>query len=236
MLATVRESTLAASYRLVAGSRLSSLLREVAGSHVLAELERVFNEAVREEISKGLKTDRLEVEFELLAERFAARLSSVLAELGFKLLGSVNRRMVDSIREAEVEVASEIASAIRSSGYGRGEDLIRALAVMVEYDLWLLDRVSRHSLQEFTFKVFTRAREAALGLTHALSRLHFAVAAALAALMGIIREYRPENLDYLVSQALKYAEEVDLYMDTLDVILDDEAYKEASELGAIEGA
>ena len=236
-MAYIRSVPLAASVGKSAGggdvAGAVERFREAAGGKLLDELARLFDESLRDEIRATLNTDDLDRDLPALARRFWDRLAPLLMELSYVAYES-GRPSSESLREAEESLAEAVARALRRSGYGRAEDVVYGLSALVDRDEWILDKVAELGLGGLVSRLVERASDALQQLSEHVFYLTFAVVAAAAAVLGAVKEYRPENLDRLASLCRSHAEGVEDYLDTLDVLQDDEAYEDLRELGAIE--
>lgn len=69
--------------------------REFIGEGLVKELDGVFSEALRNEVSGALSTDKLEHEIHSLVEKFWARIALPLAELTQSMLSHTYRTTLD---------------------------------------------------------------------------------------------------------------------------------------------
>jgi len=208
---------------------------ELMGRGFLDKLADVFSEMLKNEISIALTSENLVGDLPILVERFWYRLLSPLTELQFKLFSSmaVNRELLDAFAEAERALARALAREIRSTGYERWEDLVYALSVLVDRDLWILERSAETGLDSLLEKLTERDLGVVVGFASYTMYLAFTWTSATSATLGLLEGYRRGNLDTLASWSRAYAEEVEEYLDTMDTLLDDEAYEELLHLGAV---
>ena len=134
-----------------------------------------------------------------------------------------------------MDLARHTARLLRNTGYEHAEDLVYGLSIMIEYDLWLVEKVVKLGLEELLEKLSERALTEALEISSYLRYLGFAWISATTAILGIIKEYKVENRDTLSQWCREYAEEIDSYIDTIDTLLDDEAYEVIKKLENLEG-
>jgi len=201
---------------------------ELVGEDVAEKVHKAWEEALGGEIQRVLTADIVQ-EFSGAAWEFWARLSPPLAEVATRLYGSG----LGKVRAYEGELARAVAKALRASGYARTEDLVYALSALVDRDAWILDWASRLGPGEFVKRLVTRAHGEALQLAEYTVYLASAWLASTAAVLGMVEEYREANRDQLAMWARQYAEEVQGLLDTLDLLLDDEAYEELAALGIV---
>ncbi len=206
--------------------------KELAGPSLLEKLDKAFNEALKDEIHRALNTSRLEHEFPMLAEKFWARIALPLVELS-STIHVLGGGALEKLREVEEELARAVARMIRSSGYRYADNLIYALSVLVDRDLWVLDKVSKLGLDNLAKKLAERALDTAIQLSAYTMHLTFAWIASTAAVLGIAKDYQERNRDTLAIWCQEYAREVDGYLDTLNLLLDDEVYEDLTRLNII---
>ncbi|GEM_PF-1885406 len=207
-------------------------IKKFIDSEVIEKLDRAFNEALENEIHKALNTDELEHEFPMLAVKFWARVALPLMEFCDKIY-VLDVNDLKELRDVEGELAKAVASVIKNSDYSRADDLIYALSILIDRDLWILDKVSKLGFNDFIKKFIDRASNIVLQFSGYTVYLTFAWIASISATLGIAKEYKEENRDTLTAWCREYAKEVDNYLDTLDLLLDDEVYEDLAELGII---
>lgn len=169
-----------------------------------------------------------------MVDKFWARISLPLIELSanFSISG---RSVLGVLRGAEKELARVVASMLRRCGYTYSEDLVYALSALIDRDLWIIDRISELGLEEFVKKIINRASGSFLQFTWYTMYLTFAWISASAAVLDVAREYRENNRDMLTIWCRDYAKEVEGYIDTLDLLLNDDVYEDLIELGMTRG-
>jgi len=204
--------------------------KELVGEDVAEKVRKVWEEALGGEIRRVLTTDDLAQEFSRAAWKFWARLLPLLMEMTTRLYDSSG---LGKVRAYEEELARAVAKALRASGYSGAEDLVYALSALVNRDVWILDWASKLGPNEFVKRLITRALDEALQLTGYTVYLTFAWLASTAAVLCLAEEYREANRDQLAAWARQYAEEVQGLLDTLDLLLDDEAYEDLLALGIV---
>lgn len=204
--------------------------KELVGEDVAEKVRKVWEEALGGEIQRVLTTDDLAYEFSGAAWKFWARLLPLLMEMTTRLYDSSG---LGKVRAYEEEFARAVAKALRASGYAKAEDLVYALSALVDRDVWILDWASKLGPGEFVKRLVARALDEALQLTGYTVYLTFAWLASTAAVLGMVKEYREANRDQLAAWARQYAEEVQGLLDTLDLLLDDEAYEDLVALGIV---
>ena len=208
--------------------------KKFIGEDLARELDRVFDEALKNEISKALNTDNLEQEIHSLVEKFWARMALPLIEFTQVILPPVDRSMLEEFLRLEERLGVALAKLIKRSRYEFDEDLIYGLSALIDRDKWILEKVSELGIEGFIKRVLERDPKGFMEFTAYTMYLTFAWVASTAALLGIIKNYKDENRDKLAQWCKGYAEEVEDYIDTLDILVKDEVYGELIELGIIE--
>uniref|UniRef100_A0A7C1CEK3 Uncharacterized protein n=1 Tax=Thermofilum adornatum TaxID=1365176 RepID=A0A7C1CEK3_9CREN len=211
---------------------LAEKLRNMLGD-TTEKIVKALEESLSSEIAQALNTKNIEKEFPTLAEKFWLRILLPLLELNQKITPLTSDKLKELI-ELEKEAARETAKLIRSTGYRYAEDLVYGLSAMVDYDEWLVEKLSQLGPETLFEKLWQRGLQETLWLSIYIRYLLFAWISATSALLKLLEEYREENRDTLAKWSRTYAEEVEAYIDTLDTLLDDEAYtviEKMSELG-----
>jgi hypothetical protein len=201
-------------------------------SDVFRELTKAVKSSIKYEIFEALTTEDLTKTFQPLTEKFWLRLALPMFDINQKLF-SLNAEKLSEFKKLEEDMAYEIVELLRHSGYKYSENLIFGLSTMVDYDIWLLEKISKLKFEGFVKKLWERALEEILQLSGCLRYLFFAWASATSATLKLIERYKEENRDTLAQWCKTYAEEVEIYIDTLDTLLDDETYKIIEELGIV---
>jgi len=198
------------------------------GLNRLIRLDTAFESVLRNEVATALSSKDLAREFPVLVERFWYRLLTPLAELSFVLQNklSVDRGLLDRVINTEKTLAKVFAEMLRASGYERSEDLVYAMSVLVDRGIWILKRAAELGFENFVKRLAERDLRLVLEFTNYTAYPAFAWVSAASAVLRIVEEYGRENLDTLTSWSRTYAEEVEGYLDTMDVLLDDEAYED----------
>ena len=209
--------------------------KEFIGEDLVRELDKIFSEALRNEISKALSTDKLEHEIHLLIEKFWARMALPLAELTQSILSRINRTTLDEFIDLEEKLGIALAKLIKESKYKFAEDLVYGLSVLIDRDRWVIEKVSELGIDGFIKRVIDRDPKAFMEFANYTIYLTFTWVASTVALLGIVKNYRDENRDKMSQWCREYAKEVEDYIDTLDILLKDEVYKELLKLGTVKG-
>jgi hypothetical protein len=207
--------------------------RQLLGGDFLKRLLEAVEEGVRHEVSEILNASDIDERFPTLATKFWLRLALSTLEVSQRVLSSPD--FSRKVAEVERALARELTSLLKRTGYARAEDLALGLSVLTEYDLWLLDRASEIGLEPLLERLCERAPCETLLLQSYLSCLLFAWVSAVSAVTGVVGRFREENRDILAARCREYAEEVDAYVDTVDTLLDDDAYEALKRLGLVCG-
>ena len=211
---------------------LAERLRNMLGD-TTEKIAKALEESLSSEIAQALNTKNIEKDFPTLAEKFWLRISLPLLELNQKITPLPSDKLKE-LMELEKEAARETAKLIRDTGYRYAEDLVYGLSAMIDYDAWLLEKLSQFGLEKLADTLRHRGLQETLQISIYTRYLLFAWISATSALLKLLEEYREENRDALAKWSRTYAEEVEAYIDTLDTLLDDEAYiviEKMSELG-----
>jgi len=207
--------------------------KEFIGEDLVRELDRVFSEALRNEVSRALSTDKLEHEIHLLVEKFWARIALPLAELTQSILSYIDRTTLDEFIDLEEKLGIALTKLIRRSGYEFAEDLVYGLSVLIDRDRWIIEKVSELGVEGFIKRVIDRDLKAFMEFATYTMYLTFTWVASTAALLGIVKNYRDENRDKIAQWCRGYAKEVEDYIDTLDILVKDDVYEELLEFGIV---
>ena len=211
-------------------------LKGLVGVKILDKLDRLFDEALKEEIWEALNTDNLERDVPILSEKFLARIALPMVELSNSLytrMYASDRNVLMRFREIEKGLAKTIAGTLRLSEYEHTENLVYALSVLVDRDLWVLDKVVELGFEGLVSRLLDRALSVVLQLAGYTMYLAFAWVSASSAVLGLVKEYKEGNRDTLATWCRVYAKEVEGYLDTLDLLLDDEVYSDLLELDIV---
>lgn len=132
----------------------------------------------------------------------------------------------NKVAYAEKALAKAFAEILRASGYERSEDLVYAMSVLIDRDLWVLMKLAELGIENLVKKLVERDLSLVLEFSDYTVYLTFAWFSATSAVLHIVENYKRENVNTLTSWSRTYAEEVEDYLDTMDVLLDDEAFGE----------
>ncbi|MGB9760802.1 MAG: hypothetical protein ACPLZG_13310, partial [Thermoproteota archaeon] len=131
------------------------------------------------------------------------------------------------------ELYSTLAKELRATGYENVEDLVYATSIVFDHDLWVIDRIREVGIEAFMNKLIERAPRELYETSGYYLYLLFSLFSSMAAVLNMVDTYKKENLSTLILWAKSYANELDLYLDTLDMFLSDETYKELMSEGII---
>lgn len=146
---------------------------------------------------------------------------------------SLSKISINDFNRAELAISRELARLIRSTNYPHAEDLVYALSMLIEYDLWVVNNVVRYGFNEVISRINERALNEAGEASAYLMATAFAWYSSTSAVLGMVREYREGNRDLLARWSREYADELDAYIDTLDLLINDETYEALVEEGVI---
>jgi hypothetical protein len=107
------------------------------------------------------------------------------------------------------------------------------MSIVFDHDLWVIDKVREVGIEAFTNKLVERAPRELYETSGYYLYLLFSLFSSMTAVLKLVDTYKKENLSTLIIWARSYAEELDLYLDTLDLFLSDETYKELVSEGII---
>ncbi|MGC9015147.1 MAG: hypothetical protein ACP5KW_12295, partial [Thermoproteota archaeon] len=123
------------------------------------------------------------------------------------------------------ESYNTLAKELRATGCENVEDLVYAMSIVFDHDLWVIDRIREVGIEAFMNKLIERAPCELYETSGYYLYLLFSLFSSMAAVLNMVDTYKKENLSTLILWAKSYASELDLYLDTLDVFLSDETYK-----------
>ncbi len=207
--------------------------RELVGVDLARELDKVFREALRNEVSRALNTNKLESEIHLLVEKLWARMALPLAEFTQLMLSRLDRTMLKRFIDLEEKLGTALARLIRRSGYEFAENLVYGLSILIDRDRWVIEKISELSIDGFIGRVIDRDPKAFMELATYTMYLTFTWVAPTAAILGVVKSYKDENRDKMAQWCKGYAKEVEDYIDTLDILVKDDVYKGLLDLGIV---
>ena len=208
------------------------IVQELVGYRLFTKLTTAFRDSLNEEVLKVLNTDTPESVLSDLSTRFWARMSLPVLELNEMILSSLEV-LNKSVTVGE-KLAKVTAELIKNSGYERADDIVYGLASLVEYDRWFVEKVRMTGVDGLAQRVSARALETALSFARCSMDLTFAWISSASAALGIVKRYRRENMHYLAGLCRELAHKLDAYMDTLDMVVDDELYEDLVRLGVVD--
>jgi len=212
------------------------LLEEFIWAEPIKRLGTAFESVLRNEVAMALSSKDLVKEFPVLVERFWYRLLTQLAGLSFIVQNrlSIERGLLDKVVNMEKTLAKVFTEMLRVSEYGYSENLVYAMSVLIDRDIWILKKTAELDFENLVKKLIERDLKLVIEFTNYTAYLTFAWISAISAVLHIVEEYRRENLDTLTSWSKTCAEEIESYLDTMDILLDDETYEEILRLEAVE--
>jgi hypothetical protein len=216
------------SYKL---AKDAQFFREGVGRGLSIKLTRVLTGALKNEVSNILNSPEAESAFPHLSAKFWARTALPMLEFNEAIFSSPT--LLSEFLTNVEELAKITATLIRKSEYEKIEDIVYGLATLVDHDRWVAGKISAAGFDDLARKLSERALETALSFAQCSMDLAFAWVSAASAALGIVREYRRENMDYLAGLCRELANKLDSYMETLDIVVDDELYEDLVKLGAV---
>jgi len=204
----------------------------IIDSDVLLRLKKAFSDVLAKEVSYALNAESIEV----LRERYPYLVENFLSRIYFPLFQVSNRLLKQlstdkDFEEIYLKLVKSVAEDLRRTNYKYSEDLIYALSLLADRDLWLVRRVSEMGLDIFVKKLVKRGLRESLEATSYMLYAMFSWISASSAVLGLVDRFKWNNVDVLTKWSRHYAEELDIYIDTLDTILDDEVYGNLKSLG-----
>ncbi len=197
-----------------------STLEKVLGSRLLELYSKVLTEALKCEIPNILNAEHLdENEFSRNLLRFSYRLADpeIYCE-AINVIERVSKLRREDLRVVYTEALCRLTEKIRGIGYRYTEDVVYAISILLERDLWIVSRARSLSLDSFITKLIDKACREVLEFVDYTVKLTFTIVSILAALFNNVK-FRRENLDKLASWSRDFAEHLDNCMNTLDARL-----------------
>jgi len=171
--------------------------RELIGEELAEKLDNALDEALKNEISRALNTDKLDEELYLLVEKFWIRIASQLSQVNDMLLGSIDKGFLRELVELEKKIGETLAGMIRRTNYRYSEELVYGLSSLIDYDKWVIGKISQLGIDAFVKKLIDRAPQTFIEFINLALYLIFTWLASTVAILGIVKEYREENMDKL---------------------------------------
>lgn len=210
-------------------------LRELVEERLLKELEEAFEEALNGPIRRILNSPSLSVDFPLEVYSFLSVVAKPLNQFSVYSLNKVssNEKAYGEFNKLFKELYNNLAKELRATGYENIEDLVYAMSIVFDHDLWVINKVHDMGIEAFTNKLIERAPRELYETSGYYMYLLFSLFSSMAAVLNLVDTYKKENLSTLIFWAKSYADELDLYLDTLDLFLSDETYEELVSEGII---
>ncbi len=187
------------------------------------------------EIIKALNMDAdfLPLDFYFLVQDFRSRV--ILPMIKFSnILKSNDKNILKIAKEIMENIAMGIAERIELSRSRYADDLIYALSILIDRDIWFIDKVLELGIINLADKLITRALYFLDDFVEFSIRLAFTWVSATVSILGIAREFKDKNISILASYSREYADRVEEYLDVLDMLIDDDVYKDLIKLGIVE--
>ncbi len=174
-----------------------------------------------------LNTDNLSNAFLTNLSTFTVKIINPIIKLTQHVSGNIGlgRISINDFSRVELALGRELARLIRATNYSRAEDLVYALSILIEHDQWVINNVVKYGFDGLMDRINKRALNEVGETSAYLMATIFAWYSATTAVLGIVREFRRENLNALAQWSRAYAEELDAYIDTLDLLISDETYE-----------
>ncbi len=195
-----------------------------------------FRDALDNEVRTVLSADNLSNAFLTNLSTFTVKIINPIIKLTQHVssnIGLGGRISINDFGRVELALGRELARLIRSTNYSRAEDLVYALSILIEHDQWVINNVVKYGFDGLMDRINERALNEVGETSAYLMATMFAWYSSTTAVLGIVKEFRRENLDSLAQWSRAYAEELDTYIDTLDLLISDETYKALREEGVI---
>jgi hypothetical protein len=198
---------------------------------MLKELE----EALKGPVQRILNSPNLSADFPLEVYSFLSVVAKPLSQFSVYSLNKVfsDEKAYGEFSKLFKELYNTLAKELRATGCENAEDLVYAMSIVFDHDLWVIDKVREVGIEAFTNKLVERAPRELYETSGYYLYLLFSLFSSMTAILKLVDTYKKENLSTLIIWARSYAEELDLYLDTLDLFLSDETYKELVSEGII---
>ena len=119
--------------------------RALISDELAEELDRAFDDALEREVRRALNSEDLGQEFPDLVMRFWARLSLPLVELSTELFKlSADSGALELVKDIELDLGRVLSKVIKGSGYRYAEDLVYGLSVLIDRDVWVMEKMSKY--------------------------------------------------------------------------------------------
>ncbi len=201
-----------------------STLEKILGSRLLGLYNKVLTEALKCEISNILNAEYLnEDEFSRNLLRFSYRLADpeICCE-AINIIERISKLNREDLRVIYTEALCHLTEKIRSTGYRYMEDVVYAISILLERDLWIVSKTRSLSLDGFITKLINKACREVLEFVDYTVKLTFTIVSMLAALFNNVK-FRRENLDKLADWSRDFAEHLSSCINTIDAQLIGEA-------------
>ncbi|MCS7365304.1 MAG: hypothetical protein NDF54_07710 [archaeon GB-1867-035] len=226
--------TVLTSPNIALGRRIEFLANELETlfpkfSEMVEKLEEVEDKFCRPLLL--LRPEELEKEFSKQLSSFIYHIISAIIPSSSELLlnadKDVGRIKIKKLIGFEKKLFEEIKHLLRekSSQYELNpEDVIKAHAAVINYDIWILNLVLNIGLDELIRRISERAEDEVQEFTRYLYSLFYTLMTIDLVILKNI-PHRKDTLKLLVSWSVYYAEEVEDYLDTLNLAVINETYE-----------
>ncbi|WP_054854436.1 hypothetical protein [Vulcanisaeta distributa] len=195
------------------------------------EVTDALNDITRNEVYTLLNAQDLANTLLTILPQFTVKITQPLIKATQTIANSLSagKLTVNELRSIEVRIGRELANGLRSTGHPQAEDLVQVLSTLIEHDLWVTEALSRYGYDGLIRRINERALNETTEETAYLMATLLTWHSATTATLNLIKEYKETNRDTLTKWAAAYAEELDTYIDTLDMLINDEAYETLKE-------
>ena len=136
---------------------------------------------------------------------------------------------MERFREFEREAFRVLEHLLRQKASGilgeKVEVLIDVTATLFDYDLWVLGKIKEYGLGGF-MKKLENYKDVVTEMVSHLLQAHHAYFITLYGVLSSRENYKLENLNKAVSLAWKHCQELDDYVDTVNILITPNLYEE----------
>ena len=220
-----------------AGSSITGLTLVISSisRDLMDYVMKAFKDALDNEVRTVLNPTDLTNEFLLDLPIFTNRIVNLMIRLTQEVTSGIalGRVSMNELSRVKLGISRELAGLIRSTNYSRAEDLVYPLSMLIEHDLWVMDNVARYGFNGLLVRINERTLNEVSGASAYLMAIAFAWYSVTAAVLGLVRGFRETNRDVLAQWSRAYANELSAYVDTLDLLINDETRGVLREEGVI---
>jgi len=209
-------------------------MEKLVGTDMLKGLEPIYDKIINETIKPLIKAPPSEVDtvFKekrmLFANYFTKISSSITESLVLSKTGEELRNSLRRFKKIEYRIYGALKDEIEKSEFNGIENILYAISIAADYDLWVINSILEVGFEEFIRRVDKRASDEIHKLIGYLLSLTYSLMACLFVMLRYkaVEVSKPvaETFNILVSWCSKYADELDLYVDTINLLISDEYY------------